>query len=187
MLKPGKLLFVTSGTGLTDGGPGHLRVESDPPERSRAILRQPEQAASAAAKRGVIVHPPQVHHTRKQGLVPLFDALRSREGVAAYVGDGANRWTAAPLEDVAHLYCLGIEQARPGVTVYHAVQEEGVTSREIAGTLGKGLKVPAASIDPDKAAEHFGWFALRGDGHACVGRVDAQDAGVGSKGPGLRT
>ncbi len=162
VLEPGKLLVVTSGTGLTEGGPGHLRMESDPPASSSAIPRQPEQAASAAAERGVrvaIVRLPQVHDTRKQGLVPLLTQLAREKGVAAYVGDGANRWAAAPLEDVAHLYRLVIEQARPGTTVYHAVQEEGVTAREIAETLGKGLKVPAASIEPDKAAEHFGWFA----------------------------
>ena len=74
------------------------------------------------------------------------------------VGDGANRWAAAPLKDVAHLYRLAVEQTGPGV-VYHAVQEEGVALREIAETLGKGLKVPVVSIDPEKAAEHFGWFA----------------------------
>lgn len=45
------------------------------------------------------------------------------------------------------------------MTVYHAVQEKGIMLREIAETLGKGLKMPVVSIDPGKAAEHFGWFA----------------------------
>ena len=78
------------------------------------------------------------------------------KGVSAYVGDGANRWAAAPLKDVAHLYRLAVEQTGPGVTVYHAVQEEGVALREIAETLGLGLKVPVVSIPPEKAADHFG-------------------------------
>ena len=63
------------------------------------------------------------------------------------------------MKDVAHLYRLVVEKTGPGVTVYHAVQEEGVSAREIAETIGKGLKVPVVSIDPEKAAEHFGWFA----------------------------
>ena len=153
---------MTSGTGLASGGPGHLRTERDPPASSAMIPRQPEETAKAAAERGVhvaIVRLPQVHDTRKQGLVPLLTQTARDKRVSAYVGDGANRWAAAPLKDVAHLYRLAVEQTGPGVTVYHAVQEEGVAMREIAETLGKGLKVPAVSIAPEKAGEHFGWLA----------------------------
>ncbi len=161
VLAPGKLLVVTSGTGLASGGPGHMRTESDLPMSSAQIPRQPEQAARAAAERGVhvaIVRLPQVHDTRKQGLVPYLTQMARERGVSAYVGDGANRWAAAPLKDVAHLYRLAVEKTGPGVTVYHAVQEEGIALREIAETLGNGLKVPVVSIDPEKAGEHFGWF-----------------------------
>jgi nucleoside-diphosphate-sugar epimerase len=161
-LQPGKLLVVTSGTGLASGDPGRLRMESDPPASSAEIPRQPERPARAAAERGVhvaIVRLPQVHDTRKQGLVPYLTQMAREKGVSAYVGDGANRWAAAPLQDVVHLYRLAIEKTGPGVTVYHAVQEEGVPLREIAMTIGKGLNVPVVSIDPDKAAAHFGWFA----------------------------
>ncbi len=85
----------------------------------------------------------------------LIPAVREK-GVAAYVGDGANRWAAAPLKDVAHLYRLALEKTGPGVTVYHAVDEEGVTLREIAEALGKGLNLPAVSITPEQAGEYFG-------------------------------
>jgi nucleoside-diphosphate-sugar epimerase len=162
VLEPGKLLVVTSGTGLASGGPGHVRVESDPPLSSEAIPRQPEAAASAFAERGIrvgIVRLPQVHDTRKQGLVPYLTAMARQKGVSAYVGEGTNRWAAAPLADVAHLYRLVVEQTGPGVTVYHAVQEEGVTLREIAETLGKGLNVPVVSLDAEQAGQHFGWLA----------------------------
>ncbi|MDP8984981.1 MAG: SDR family oxidoreductase [Pseudomonadota bacterium] len=159
VLEPGKLLVVTSGTGLTRGGPGHVRTERDPPASPAMIPRQPEQTAKAAAERGVhvaIVRLPQVHDRRKQGLVTPLLQLAREKGVSAYVGDGANRWAAAPLHDVAHLYRLAVERTRPGVTVYHAVQEEGVALRAIAETLGLGLKVPVVSIPPEKAADHFG-------------------------------
>ena len=160
-LEPGKLLVVTSGTGLASGGPGHLRLESDPPVRSAAIPRQPEDAARAVAERGVhvaIVRLPQVHDTNKQGLVTYLIQTARQKGVSAYVGDGANRWAAAPLADVARLYQLAVEKSAPGVWVYHAVEEEGVALREIAETIGKGLKVPVVSLEHDKAAEHFGWM-----------------------------
>ena len=160
VLAPSKLLVVTSGTGLAEGGPGHVRVETDPPVTT--LPRNPEAAARSVAERGVrvaIVRLPQVHDTRKQGLVPYLTEAARQKGISAYVGDGANRWAAAPLQDVAHLYRLIVEQAGPGVTVYHAVQEEGVALREIAETIGKGLKVPTVSLNQSKAAEHFGWLA----------------------------
>ena len=159
VLAPGKLLVVTSGTGIADGGPGSVRTEADPPIST--LPRNPEAAARSVAARGVhigVVRLPQVHDTRKQGMVPYLTETARQKGVSAYVGDGTNRWAAAPLADVAHLYRLVVEQTGPGLTVYHAVQEEGVTLREIAETIGKGLKVPVVSLDQAKAAEHFGWL-----------------------------
>lgn len=162
VMEAGKLLVVTSGTGLASGGPGHLRLESDPPVEHEAIPRRPEQTAKAVSEKGVrvaIVRLPQVHDTRKQGLVPLLTQTAREKGVSAYVGDGANRWAAAPLHPVAQLYRLVTEQAKDAYTVYHAVQEEGVSMKEMAETIGKGLNVPVVSITPEQAAGHFGWLA----------------------------
>lgn len=162
VLEPGKLLVVTSGTGLAEGGPGHVRTEKSPPVMNQAIPRNPEQAAKTVTEQGVhvaIVRLPQVHDTRKQGLIPFLTQTAREKGASAYVGDGANRWAAAPLQDVAHLYRLAVEKTGQGYTVYHAVQEEGVSIRKIAETLGTGLKVPVVSLTPEQAAEHFGWLA----------------------------
>ena len=161
-LEPGKLLVVTSGTGLADAAPGQLRKETDPPTLHDAIPRRPEHAAKAVADTGVhvaVVRLSQIHDTRKQGLVPYVTQTAREKGVSAYIGDGANRWAAAPLKDVAHLYRLVTEQTGPGFTVYHAVQEEGVSMKSMAETIGKGLGMPVVSIAPEKAAEHFGWLA----------------------------
>ena len=162
VMKPGTLLVVTSGVGLTSGAPGHLRTESDPAVDLPSIPRRPEKAARAIAEKGVhvaIVRLPQVHDTRKQGLVTWLTQMAREKGVSVYVGEGTNRWSAAPLKDVARLYYLAVEKTGPGVTVYNAVQEEGVSAREIAETIGKGLNVPVVSIAPEKTGEHFGWFA----------------------------
>jgi nucleoside-diphosphate-sugar epimerase len=161
-MDPGKLLVVTSGTGLASGAPGHVRTESDPPVDNPAIPRRPEQTARAFTANGLrvaIVRLPQVHDTRKQGLVPLLTQAAREKGVSAYVGDGANRWAAAPLKDVAHLYRLAIEKTGSGFTVYHAVQEEGISLKQMAETIAKGLKVPVVSIAPQQADEYFGWLA----------------------------
>jgi nucleoside-diphosphate-sugar epimerase len=161
VIEPGKLFVVTSGIGITAGREGEPRTESDPPVESQTIPRRPEQAAHAVAAKGVhvaIVRLPQVHDTRKQGLVTRVIEIAREKGMSAYVGDGANRWAAAPLKDVAHLYRLAIEKTGQSVTTYHAVQEEGVSLREIAETIGQELKVPVVSIPADKAIEHFGPF-----------------------------
>ena len=161
VLEPGKLLVVTSGVGTNPGAPGQVRKETDPPTESQAMPRRPEQAAEAVAAKGVrvaIVRLPQVHDTRKQGLVTMLIQIAREKGVSAYVGDGANRWAAAPLKDVAHLYCLAVEKTGRGVTTYHAVQEEGVLLRDIAKAIAEGLKVPLVSVAAEKAVEHFGGF-----------------------------
>jgi nucleoside-diphosphate-sugar epimerase len=161
VLEPGKLLVVTSGIGITAGAPGQLRKETDPPTDSPTIPRRPEQAAQAVAAKGVhlaIMRLPQVHDTRRQGLVTMVIQIAREKGVSAYVGNGANRWAAAPLKDVAHLYRLAVEKTGSGVATYHAVQEQGVSLRDIAETIGKGLRVPPVSIPAEKAGEHFGMF-----------------------------
>lgn len=162
VMNPGTLLVVTSGTGLASGEPGNLRKESDPPASNSGVPRRPERTAQAFTAKGIrvaVVRLPQVHDTRRQGLVPLLTQVAREKQMSAYIGDGAARWPAAPLKDVAHLYRLVIEKAGPGFTVYHAVQEEGVPMKEIAETIGRGLNVPVVSITPEQAAEHFGWVA----------------------------
>jgi nucleoside-diphosphate-sugar epimerase len=99
-----------------------------------------------------------VHDTRKQGLVTILIQIAREKGVSAYVSDGTARWAAAPVKDVAHLYRLAVERTGLGITTYHAVQEVGVSLREIAETIGAGLKVPVVSIPAEKAGEHFGLF-----------------------------
>lgn len=165
VLEPGKRLIVTNGIGA--GAQGQVRKESDPPTDSPRMPRRPEQAAQAVAAKGVhvaIVRLPQVHDTRKQGLATRLIQIARERGVSAYVGEGANRWAAAPLRDVAHLYSLAVEKTGNGVRVYHAVQEEGVSLRNIAETIGRQLKVPVVSIPAEKAGEHFGIFF----GHAAT-------------------
>ena len=57
-----------------------------------------------------------------------------------------------------------MDKTGPGVTTYHAVQEEGVPLRDIAEAIGRGLKVPVVSLPAENAGEHFGPFF----GHAAT-------------------
>ena len=172
-------------SGSASGAPGQPRKESDPPAESPAIPRRPEQAAQAVAAKGVhvaIVRLPQVHDTRKQGLVTMVIQIAREKGVSAYVGDGANRWAAAPLKDVAHLYRLAVENTGPGVTTYHAVQEEGVSLAGDRGDDRQGAQ-GAGSFYPGRRGGRALWPFFghcSDDGHAGLERVDAQDAGLGA-------
>jgi len=121
-----------------------------------------ELAGNALLEAGInvsVMRLPQVHNPFRQGLIsPLIDVAREK-GVVAYVGEGRNRWPAGHLSDVARLYRLAVEAGERGAR-YHAVGEEGVSSREIAESLGRGLNLPVVSIAQEEAAAHFGWLAM---------------------------
>jgi len=151
---------VTSGTGIAANVDGKPSTEDSPTE-----TWNPRGASEAAvqklAARGVytsVVRLPQVHDTRRQGLVPFVAAVAREKRVSAYIGDGGNRWPAAHVSDAARLYRLAFERAEPGA-IYHAVDEEGISMKAIAEALGRGLKVPVVSIKPEEAEAHFGWMA----------------------------
>jgi len=154
-----KPFIVTSGTLVV--APGRLATEEDRPAPS--LPRFSETAGLAFAERGVramAVRLPQVHGgDGKCGLVNWLLTIAREKGVAAYIGDGGNRWAAAHRLDVAQLYRLALEKGIAG-TSYHAVADEGVTARDIAEILGRHLKLPVVSIPPEQAAEHFGMIAM---------------------------
>ncbi len=155
-------LLITSGTGMGSRGPGQLASE-DVYDATHANPRKiTEETGAALAARGVNVsymRLPQVHDTKKQGLItPLIEMARAK-GRVAYIGEGANRWPAAHVSDVARLYKLAIERAEPGAR-YNAVAEEGITARAIAEALGRSLKLPVVSLTGDEAAAHFTWMSM---------------------------
>jgi nucleoside-diphosphate-sugar epimerase len=155
-------LIVTSGIGLLSKA--GLITEDDTPDFAAPASPRvaTEAAASAAADRRVNVSvmrlPPSVHGDGDHGFVPILIGIAREKGVAAYVGDGANRWPAVHRLDAAVAYRKAIEASHPARR-YHAVAEEGVPFRDIAEAIGRGLGVPAASKSADEAKGHFGWFA----------------------------
>jgi nucleoside-diphosphate-sugar epimerase len=155
-------LIITSGTGMGSTDPGQSAMEQAVNWHHPNPRVASEQAGVDAADKGVsvgVVRLPQVHDTRKQGLISPLVELSRAKGLSAYVGDGANRWPAAHVSDVARLYRLALEQHEAGAR-YHAVAEEGVAARAIAEVVGAGLGVPVVSLSSEEAAEHFGWLAM---------------------------
>ena len=181
-----KLLIVTSGVGMVSAR-GRPATENDVPPSEGRFPRAPERAADAVARRGVrvaIVRLPQVHDTRRAGLVSFVIQVARQKGFVGYVGDGSNHWSAAHVNDVARLYRLALEKNATGR--YHAVGEEGVQLRMIADVLGKGLRVPVRSVTPDEAPGYFGWMAaLAGEDIRSASEQTRAALGWQPTGPGL--
>ncbi|HEY2444017.1 MAG TPA: 3-beta hydroxysteroid dehydrogenase, partial [Streptosporangiaceae bacterium] len=127
-------------------------------------LAESENATLALAERGVrasvIRLSPVVHSDLDtRGFTPTLIGIARQKGVAAYIGDGANRWPAVHTLDAARLFRLALESAPAGSRL-HGVAEEGVPFREFAEAIGRHLGLPAVSIAPQDAAGHFGFLGM---------------------------
>lgn len=155
-------MLITSGTAMGSSAPGVPAREDvfnpDDPNPRKAS----EIAGAAMLQKGVnlsVVRLPQVHDTKRQGLITYLINVAREKGVSAYLADAQNRWPAAHVLDVAQLYRLALEKQEPGAR-YNAVAEEGVAMRDVAEAIGKGLKVPVVALSREEAAAHFGWLAM---------------------------
>jgi nucleoside-diphosphate-sugar epimerase len=161
-----KPFVVTSGTMvLALGRPvrtsGRLATEEDTPDPAVPRVAS-ENAAIALAERGVrssvIRNAPSVHGDGdKAGFVPTLISIARAKGISAFVGDGSNRWPAVHRLDAARLFRLAVEAAPAGSRL-HAVDDEGVPFRDIAGVIGRHLNLPVVSISPEAADAHFGFL-----------------------------
>ena len=155
-------LLIASGTlGLA---PGRVGTEADMP--SAAVHPRVANAAYTVglAERGirslVVRFAPTVHGAGgDHGFVAVLARIAREKAVAAYIGDGANRWPAVNRLDAAKLVQLAVDKAPPG-SVLHAVAEEGIVTRDIAGALGAYFQVPVESIPGERAAAHFDWLGM---------------------------
>jgi len=149
-------LLVSAGVALL--APGRVATEVDVPPFYPSFPRKSELAARALADRGVraatVRLAPSVHGLGDHGFITILIGLAREKGVAAYIGQGLNRWPGVHRLDAGRLYRLALEQ---GATepAYHAVADEGVPFKEIAEVIGRRLGAPVES----RGREHFGWFA----------------------------
>ncbi len=157
----GKPFVVTSGTLLlAAAASGRIGTERDTAEGGPRV--DSENATVALAERAVrssvirlspLVHSSLDHH----GFAHRLIAIARDKGVAAYVGEGSNRWPAVHTLDAALLYRLVLESAPAGSRL-HGVADEGVPLRDIAEVIGRGLDLPIASIPAEEAVGHFGFL-----------------------------
>ena len=151
----------TAGTLGVRGNPATEEDASEPGPRTTS-----EETALALSKKGVrasvirlapTVHSSLDHH----GFIPMLVGLARKNGFAAYVGDGANRWPALHTLDSAVLYRLALESAPAGARI-HGTAEEGIAFREIAEAIGRGTGLPAKSVPAEEAAKYLGFLGMFG-------------------------
>ncbi|AGL19863.1 SDR family oxidoreductase [Actinoplanes sp. N902-109] len=157
----GKPFVSTSGTLVMP--PGRLSTEHDEPLLDGiAGFRVPGERAcldfaAHGVRASVLRLAPTVHGPGEpaHGFIGNLVATARRTGRAAYIGDGTNRWPAVDRRDAATLFRLALEKATAG-SILHGVAEPGVPFRSIAETIARGLGIPAVSLTPAEATEHFG-------------------------------
>ena len=156
-----KPLVIASGVLLASGRTGTEIDAADLGEggAGRGATEALVIGAAERGVRGVVMRlAPSVHGEGDFGFVPQLIARARETGVAAYVGDGANRWPAVHRLDAARLFRLAVEGAAPG-TVLHAVAEEGIPMRAIMETISQQLGLPLRSIAAAGAPAQFTWMA----------------------------
>jgi nucleoside-diphosphate-sugar epimerase len=178
-------LIVTSGTLLLQRQ-GPLATEEDVPLPS--FPRKSEQAAAMAlrgARVSLLRLPPSVHGDGDHGFVPALIKLAREKGDSAYIGDGLNRWPAVHRLDAAHLYRLVLEKGSAGAS-YHAIGDEGVSFKDIAGVIGRRLHLAVVSKSPEEAADRFSWLAhFVGIDSPASSKLTEEKLGWQPKQPGL--
>lgn len=151
---------------------GRLATEEDPAlpggdayKGTMRVRNIVETTVVGLAERGVrssIVRIPPVMHstTDNAGFLPLLIGLAKEKGVIGYPGGGTNLWSAVHARDLASLFRLALEKGPAGKN-WHAVADEGIPFREIAGAIGVRLGLPAVPIPADvlMLPAYFGFLA----------------------------
>lgn len=156
----GPLVIASGVVGLAAGRPSTEDDRADPSSHPRVANAAATLAlAERGVRSGVVRFAPTVHGPGDHGFTARLVQIARERGVSGYVGDGANRWPAVHRLDAAALVRLVVDRA-PAGTVWHAVAEEGVPSRDIAAAIGAGLGLPVVSVPAEQAADHFGWLGM---------------------------
>jgi nucleoside-diphosphate-sugar epimerase len=120
--------------------------------------------AKQGRKVGIVRLPTTVHapHGADSGMIPNIITASKRAGSVGYVGEGANRWAAVHRSDAARLFVSAIDKLKDGSLdtgrSLHAVGDRGITTKEIAETIAKGLGIKAESMTAEESGKRGGFL-----------------------------
>jgi nucleoside-diphosphate-sugar epimerase len=156
-------LVASFGTLAMKAGQLATEDQSYDPNFIGAPRAQTEDTLREMAAKGIrtsaIRLPPIVHGAGDKAFAPMLINIARKKKESGYVGDGLNRWPSVHRLDAARVFRLALENGPAGGT-YHAVAEEGIPFRDIAGVIGRRLDVPVVSKTPAEAEKHFGFLGM---------------------------
>lgn len=130
----------------SDGGP---RVDA----ANYTIGLAQQGVRSAVVRLAPMIHSDLDEH----GFTHALIGFAREHGVAAYTGDGSNRWPAANTYDIGVLYRLALEKAPAGSTL-HGVGDTGIPRKVIAETIAGKLGVQTKRISDEEAPQYLGFL-----------------------------
>ena len=157
----GPLLIASGILGLATGKLGTERDMPNPAAHPRLANAQYTLGLAARGVRTIVTRfAPTVHGSGgDHGFVATLAQIARKKGVSGHIGTGLNRWPAVHRLEAGKLVQLAIDEA-PAGAVLHAVAEQGIATRDIAGAIGKFLNLPEATVPADRATEHFDWLGM---------------------------
>ncbi len=167
MANSNKALITTSGTlavmDVTGTRGGEPASEDTPPLRDvppfNERVKSEDLIIELATKKGirgmVMRMCPVVHGKGDERFITVFGGIAQKNGKAVYVGKGQTKWPAVHRTDAAAALRLAVERGRPG-GMYHAVAEQGVSTKDIMETIAKKVGVPVESVEPEEAFKTMG-------------------------------
>jgi nucleoside-diphosphate-sugar epimerase len=141
-------VVYTSGIGVV-GGTDRPAQEDDEPATPEGMRWRRSLELEVLAVGGVVVRPAFVYgHGGNEILCALIRAAAA-SGVAAYPGDGGNRWPNVHVDDLAALYLAALASGARGA-VFHGVGGEA-TVRSVCESIAMLVGGVGASLPPDEA------------------------------------
>jgi len=141
---------VTGRPGAEDDRvPGGPRVDAE----NYTVGLGAQGVRSSVVRLSPMVHSDLDHHGFTHALI---DFAREN-GVAAYTGDGSNRWPAANTHDIGVLYRLALEKG-PAGSIFHGVGDTGIPRKLIAETIAGKLGFETKSVTAEEAPQYLGFL-----------------------------
>jgi nucleoside-diphosphate-sugar epimerase len=155
--------FIYTSTGLVYPDQGGRTVDEDTPvtpEQSpqpykvlgeRQVLAAPHLAV-------MVVRASLIYGRGGSGLLQGMIAGARERGVATYIGEGSNEWSAVHVDDLARLYLAALASGEKRLIV-NAASRNRATMREIASAVADLTGAGTLSLSLEQAQQVLGPFA----------------------------
>jgi nucleoside-diphosphate-sugar epimerase len=160
----GKPFVYTSGVWVHGNTGDRPATEESPLAPTPLMAWRPavEQLVRDAAAKGVrsVVVRPAIVYGHGGGIVAMFSNAARQDGIVKVVGTDRTRWSFVHVEDLADLYVLLLEQAKPG-SVYLAAHGPAIVVKAVAEAAARAAS-PSARVElwpVEQALAQLGPFA----------------------------